>query len=72
MSGFYEPPPAFGSPFRSRLLNPKWELIAAHLGRPVGFGNAGRSRDLLRADGMGRRRAGAAARARTLGNFDLR
>jgi hypothetical protein len=35
MSGFYEPPPAFGSPFRSRLLNPQWELIAAQLGRPV-------------------------------------
>jgi hypothetical protein len=35
MSGFYEPPPSFGSPFRARLLNPKWDVIAAQLGRPV-------------------------------------
>jgi len=35
MSGFYEPPPAFGSPFRARLLSPNWPLIASHLGRPV-------------------------------------
>jgi len=35
MSGYYEPPPAFGSPYRDRLLNPKWELIAERLGRPV-------------------------------------
>lgn len=35
MSGFYEPPPAFGSPLRARLLSPNWELIATHLGRPV-------------------------------------
>jgi hypothetical protein len=35
MSGFYEPPPAFSSPFRARLLSPNWELIASHLGRPV-------------------------------------
>lgn len=35
MSGFYEPPPAFSSPFRARLLSPCWELISAHLGRPV-------------------------------------
>ena len=35
MSGFYDPPPAFSTPFRARLLNPNWELIAAHLGRPV-------------------------------------
>lgn len=35
MSGFYEPPPAFGSPYRDRLLHPKWDLIASHLGRPV-------------------------------------
>ena len=35
MSGFYEPPPSFGSPFRDRLLNPKWDLIGAHLRREV-------------------------------------
>jgi len=35
MSGFYEPPPTFGSPFRARLLNPKWDVIAAQLGRPI-------------------------------------
>jgi len=35
MSGFYEPPPAFSTPFRARLMSPKWELIASHLGRPV-------------------------------------
>jgi hypothetical protein len=35
VSGFYEPPPAFGSPYRSRLMHPKWDLIALHLGRPV-------------------------------------
>ena len=35
MSGFYEPPPAFGSPFRDRLLHPKWDLIAGRLGRPA-------------------------------------
>ena len=35
MSGFYEPPPAFSSPFRDRLLHPKWDMIAERLGRPV-------------------------------------
>lgn len=35
MSGFYEPPPAFGSPYRTRLMHPNWELIASHLGRPI-------------------------------------
>ena len=35
MSGFYEPPPAFTSPYRARLRAPKWDLIRAHLGRPV-------------------------------------
>jgi len=35
MSGFYDPPPAFSSPFRARLLKPNWDLIASHLGRPV-------------------------------------
>jgi hypothetical protein len=35
MSGFYEPPPSFGSPFRERLLKPQWDLIAARLGRDV-------------------------------------
>jgi hypothetical protein len=35
MSGFYEPPPAFGSPYRTRLMHPNWDLIASHLGRPV-------------------------------------
>ena len=35
MSGFDEPPPAFTSPYRSRLHRPKWELIGAQLGRPV-------------------------------------
>jgi hypothetical protein len=35
MSGFYEPPPAFTSPYRARLHQPKWDLITEHLGRPV-------------------------------------
>lgn len=35
MSGFYEPPPAFTSPFRDRLLHPRWELLAERLGRPA-------------------------------------
>jgi hypothetical protein len=35
MSGFYEPPPAFTSPFRDRLRHPKWDLIAERLGRPA-------------------------------------
>jgi hypothetical protein len=35
VSGFYEPPSAFSSPFRDRLLRPNWELIAAALGRQV-------------------------------------
>jgi hypothetical protein len=35
MSGFYDPPPAFSSPFRARLLSPNWDLIASHLGRAV-------------------------------------
>jgi hypothetical protein len=35
MSGFYEPPPRFGTPSRARLLSPDWALIASHLGRPV-------------------------------------
>ena len=32
MSGFYEPPPAFTSPYRARLRAPRWDLIARHLG----------------------------------------
>ena len=35
MSGFYEPPPAFTSPYRARLRHPRWDLIAEQLGRPV-------------------------------------
>ena len=35
MSGFYEPPPAFASPYRARLRAPKWDLIVRQLGRPV-------------------------------------
>ena len=35
MSGFYEPAPRFGSPYRARILHPKWELIASHLRRPI-------------------------------------
>ncbi len=35
MSGYYEPPPAFSSPYRDRLLSPKWDLIAERLGRPA-------------------------------------
>ena len=35
MSGFYEPPPDAGSPFRSRLLHPRWDVIETALGRPV-------------------------------------
>jgi len=35
MSGFYEPPPTFSSPFRARLLSPRWELVSSHLGRSV-------------------------------------
>ena len=35
MSGFYEPPPAFTSPYRARLRSPQWELIGRHLGRDV-------------------------------------
>lgn len=35
MSGFYEPPPAFSSPYRARLGSPKWDLIRRQLGRPV-------------------------------------
>ncbi|HEU4525875.1 MAG TPA: SMI1/KNR4 family protein [Gemmatimonadales bacterium] len=35
MSGFYEPPPIAGSPFRTRLFHPQWSIIEAALGRPV-------------------------------------
>ena len=35
MSGFYEPPPAFTSPYRTRLRSPKWDLIGRQLGREV-------------------------------------
>ena len=35
VSGFYEPPPGFASPFRDRLLHPHWDLIQRALGRPV-------------------------------------
>jgi hypothetical protein len=35
LSGFYEPPPAFSSPYRARLHAPKWDVIQSHLGRPV-------------------------------------
>ena len=35
MSGFYEPPPAFTSPYRARLRSPKWDLISEQLGGPV-------------------------------------
>ena len=35
MSGFYEPPPAFASPYRARLMSPKWDLIGRQLGRSV-------------------------------------
>jgi hypothetical protein len=35
MSGFYEPSPAFTSPYRARLRSPKWELIQEQLGGPV-------------------------------------
>jgi hypothetical protein len=33
VSGFYEPAPGGGSPFRERLLHPRWDLIEAALGR---------------------------------------
>jgi hypothetical protein len=35
MSGLYHPPPDASSPFRQRLLNPRWDAIEAALGRPV-------------------------------------
>ena len=35
MSGFYEPPPIAGSPFRNRLFHPRWDVIETALGRPV-------------------------------------
>ena len=35
MSGFYEPPPSTGSPFRHRLLHPRWAIIETALGREV-------------------------------------
>ena len=35
MSGLYHPPPDASSPFRHRLLHPRWDAIEAGLGRPV-------------------------------------
>lgn len=35
MSGLYHPPPDASSPFRERLLHPRWEAIELGLGRPV-------------------------------------
>ena len=35
MSGRYHPPPDAASPFRDRLLHPRWEAIESGLGRPV-------------------------------------
>ena len=35
MSGLYHPPPDAGSPFRERVLHPRWDTIEAGLGRPV-------------------------------------
>lgn len=35
MSGLYHPPPDASSPFRDRLLHPRWEAIESALGRPV-------------------------------------
>jgi hypothetical protein len=35
MSGLYHPPPDASSPFRERLLHPRWAALEAALGRPV-------------------------------------
>lgn len=35
MSGLYHPPPESSSPFRERLLHPRWEAIESALGRPA-------------------------------------
>lgn len=35
MSGLYHPPPEASSPFRDRLLRPRWDALEAALGRPA-------------------------------------